>query len=113
MIFPKNTPNGFQQHTAEFYFQNDLLCQHWHKRHLLAENVIKPLAAFHISVKYDGMENRRKIRLRVYSAAQASAKFEIKEKAGACQKKPGVAGALTALSAFDLPPVPISPLNRQ
>ncbi|MDE6363148.1 MAG: polyphosphate polymerase domain-containing protein [Lachnospiraceae bacterium] len=37
--------------------------------------------------KYDGMENRRKIRLRVYSAAQASAKFEIKEKAGACQKK--------------------------
>ena len=39
------------------------------------------------SQKYDGMENRRKIRLRVYSAAQASAKFEIKEKAGACQKK--------------------------
>lgn len=39
------------------------------------------------SQKYDGMENRRKIRLRVYSPAQASVKFEIKEKAGACQKK--------------------------
>lgn len=37
--------------------------------------------------KYDGVENRRKIRLRVYAAAQESAKFEIKEKVGACQKK--------------------------
>lgn len=39
------------------------------------------------SQKYDGIENRRKIRLRVYSAAQESAKFEIKEKMGAYQKK--------------------------
>ncbi|MDE7477581.1 MAG: polyphosphate polymerase domain-containing protein [Lachnospiraceae bacterium] len=37
--------------------------------------------------KFDGLENRRKIRIRVYSSKQESAKFEIKEKQGVYQKK--------------------------
>lgn len=37
--------------------------------------------------KYDGAEQRRKIRLRIYDSHQDSAKFEIKEKQGAYQKK--------------------------
>ena len=37
--------------------------------------------------KYDGIENRRKIRLRIYSTGQQDAKLEIKEKSGAYQKK--------------------------
>lgn len=37
--------------------------------------------------KFDGLENRRKIRIRIYSSKQENAKFEIKEKQGAYQKK--------------------------
>lgn len=37
--------------------------------------------------KYDGVERRRKIRLRIYDTWQDNAKFEIKEKLGAYQKK--------------------------
>lgn len=37
--------------------------------------------------KYDGVEQRRKIRLRIYDPGQENAKFEIKEKIGAYQKK--------------------------
>lgn len=37
--------------------------------------------------KLDGVERRRKIRLRIYDVQQKNAKFEIKEKYGAYQKK--------------------------
>ena len=37
--------------------------------------------------KLDGVERRRKIRLRIYDVQQNNAKFEIKEKYGAYQKK--------------------------
>lgn len=37
--------------------------------------------------KYDGVENRKKIRLRIYDTAQDNAKFEIKKKFGAYQRK--------------------------
>lgn len=39
------------------------------------------------SQKYDGTENRKKIRLRIYSSKQQNAKLELKEKRGAYQKK--------------------------
>lgn len=37
--------------------------------------------------KYDGVDRRRKIRLRIYDTEQENAKFEIKEKEGAYQRK--------------------------